>query len=297
MPFRCSAASLDRDEPLGATASTVRAFLLVENPGPWGVDALVDARMDERVRAHLLSAERVGVRALLVRRHRGSAPSPGTRVFAAYAHPARPWLEAAALATPGELLDLDLAALGAGRSPGGGLARVERPVFCVCTQGRHDACCAELGRPTVAALTAAHPEETWEVSHIGGDRFAANVLVLPTGLYYGRVPPAEAADLGRRHLEGRLSLDLLRGRSGFGFAVQAAELALRRRLGETRTDAVRLVSVSASDTETSARLQVDDAAYDVRVRRSREDRRSRLTCRAVRDNAVWSYDVVAITPV
>jgi hypothetical protein len=31
------------------------------------------------------------------------------------------------------------------------------------------------------------------------------------------------------------------------------------------------------------------------VRRSQEDRRSRLTCRAVRDNAVWTFDVVAIT--
>ncbi len=295
MPFRCSAASLDRDEPLDATASTVRAFLLVENPGPWGVDALRDARMDERMRAHLLSAERVGVRALLVRRHRGALASSGITVFAAYAHPERPWLEAATLAAPQALLDLDLAALGAGRSPGG-LARAERPVFGVCTQGRHDACCAELGRPTVAALAAAHPEETWEVSHIGGDRFAANVLVLPTGLYYGRVPPADAADLGRRHLEGRLSLDLLRGRSGFGFAVQAAELALRRRLAETRTDAVRLLSVSASGADTTAVLQVEDTAYDVRLRRSQEDRRSRLTCRAARDNAVWSYDVVAITP-
>jgi hypothetical protein len=168
-------------------------------------------------------------------------------------------------------------------------------VFCVCTQGRHDACCAELGRPTVAALAAAHPEETWEVSHIGGDRFAANVLVLPTGLYYGRVPPAGAAALARRHLQGRLSLDLLRGRSGFGFAVQAAELALRRRLDETRTDAVRLVSASTAGAETAAVLDVDGRAYDVRVRRSQEDRRTLLTCRAVRENAVWTYDVVAIT--
>jgi hypothetical protein len=36
--FRCSGASVLRDEPLAGTASTVRAFLLIENTGPWGVD-------------------------------------------------------------------------------------------------------------------------------------------------------------------------------------------------------------------------------------------------------------------
>jgi hypothetical protein len=293
MPFRCSAASLDREERLDATASTVRAFLLVENPGPWGVEALRDARMDERVRSFLLAAEGVGVRALLVRRHRGARSAAGTRVFAAYADPARPWLETTTLASPDAMTGLDLVALRRGRSVG--LPRTDRPVLAVCTQGRHDPCCAELGRPTVAALAAAYPDETWEVSHIGGDRFAANVLVLPTGLYYGRVLPGDAAHLASRHLEGRLRLDLLRGRSGFGFAVQAAELELRRRLDETRTDAVRLVSASTEGAETSVVLEVAGTAYDVRVRRSREDRPTRLTCRAVRENAVWTYDVVSVT--
>ena len=32
----------------------------------------------------------------------------------------------------------------------------------------------------------------WQSSHIGGDRFAGNVVFLPEGLYYGRVEPAEA---------------------------------------------------------------------------------------------------------
>src|SRR4029453_5830608 len=58
--------------------------------------------------------------------------------------------------------------------------------------GRHGACCAERGRPVAAALAQAHPEETWEVSHIGGDRFAGNLLVLPNGLYYGRLDPGPA---------------------------------------------------------------------------------------------------------
>src|SRR5690606_7696048 len=113
-----------------------------------------------------------------------------------------------------EVLDLDLAALGAGRSPG--LTRVDDSLFCVCTHGRHDACCAERGRPVAAALEAAHPEQTWEVSHIGGDRFAANMVVLPHGLYYGRLDAVSALGVAGTHLAGGLDLDHLRGRSGLG---------------------------------------------------------------------------------
>ena len=126
----------------------------IENAGPWGTEALRDARLDERVRDGLWArAAAAGVRVLLVRRHRGSPARTGTRVFAAWADAADPWLETGTLERAEQLLDLDLEALGRGRPTG--LARTEEPVFCVCTHGRHDACCAELGRPAAAAATMA----------------------------------------------------------------------------------------------------------------------------------------------
>ncbi len=294
MTYCCSAASLERDEPARGSASTVRAFLLVENSGPWGVDALRDARLPEEVKAGLRArAARSGVRVLLIRRHRGVGSGAGLRVFAAWAEAASPWLETTVLDRPEALLDLDLDALGRGRSPG--LTRTDRPVFCVCTHGRHDSCCAVLGRPTAMALTASHPEETWDVSHIGGDRFAANVLVLPEGLYYGRVSAAAAPSLAAGHLAGHLDLDLLRGRSGFGFAVQAAEIAVRRELGETRTNAVRLLQTSREGEEVTARLDVAGATYDVVVRCSRTAQEHLLTCRARRAEPAPTYDVLSLT--
>jgi hypothetical protein len=304
--FRCTAASLERGEPALGSASTVRAYLLVENSGPWGVDALRDARLPEQVKSGLhRRAAQAGVRVLLVRRHRGHPPpsrasygpsraSYGpSRVFAAYADPRNPWLETTTIAEPEVLLHLDLEALGRGDSPG--LTSATEPVFCVCTHGRHDACCAELGRPTAAALTASHPQHTWEVSHIGGDRFAANLLVLPDGLYYGRVSAAAAPALAARHLDGHLDLDLLRGRSGFPFAVQVAEVALRRQLAETRTDAVRLLSFSRSGEDSTATMQVDGTSYDVLVRREPGHEPHLLTCRASRPNPVPAYRVVGVS--
>ncbi|MDP9392751.1 MAG: hypothetical protein M3Q27_00150 [Actinomycetota bacterium] len=53
-------------------------------------------------------------------------------------------------------------------------------------------CCAVSGRPLAAALTAAYGDRVWECTHLGGDRFAGNVAVLPHGYLYGRVSPAAA---------------------------------------------------------------------------------------------------------
>jgi hypothetical protein len=290
--FRCAAASLAREEPLAGTASTVRAFLLVENAGPWGVDAMRDARMPPEVRDTLRErAHHARVRALLVRRHRGADKVLGTRVFAAYADPAAPWMETTTVQRPEELLDLDLEALGRGESPG--LTPTDQPVFAVCTHGRHDACCAERGRPTMRALARSRPVESWEVSHIGGDRFAANLLVLPDGLYYGRVEPEDAGPLAAGHLAGRLDLDRFRGRSGFPFPAQAAEIALRSQLDETAVDAVRLLGSSVDGALVRVLLATNGREYAVDVRVTAQPE-AQLTCRSLRARIAQRYDVVAV---
>ena len=291
--FRCAAASLLRDDPLPGTASTVRAFLLVEHTGAWGADALRDARLPDGLGPALTrAAAQARVRPLLIRRPDRRRHQDGLRVFAAWAHPSRPWLESTVVADPHTLLDLDLAALGAGRSPG--LTPYDGTLLCVCTHGRHDACCAERGRPVAAALARAHPEETWEVSHIGGDRFAGNALVLPDGLYYGRLDPVSALAVAEGHAAGELELDHLRGRSGYAMPVQAAELALRRQLGETRGDALRLVSRTAEDGVTVAVFEVASVEWEVTVRSELGADLVQLTCQASRDNPVPVHDVTGV---
>src|SRR5207249_4701681 len=86
------------------------------------------------------------------------------------------------------------------------------------------------------ALAASHGELVWESSHIGGDRFAGNLVCLPHGLYFGRVGPAEAAEVADAYLAGRIDLGHYRGRSCYDMLVQAAEDAVRRRWGLTGVD-------------------------------------------------------------
>jgi hypothetical protein len=290
-PFRCAAASLGLTEPLEGTASTVRAFVLVEMPGPWGVDAVRDSRMDPEVKQRLAELERRHrIRPLLIRRP-GRAAAGGTRVLAAYVHSDRPWTETVRLGHVRELLDLDLSGLGNGGSAG--LTRHDEPVFLVCTHGRHDACCAERGRPLAAAVTAAAPEHTWEVSHIGGDRFAANILVLPHGLYYGRLGPCDAAGFVASHLAGRLDVEHLRGRSSYPFSVQAAEIYLRRHTGENAVAPLPLEQHIRRGTETTAVFVVAGRRWQVRVHTDFDAPRQ-LTCRAPGPSTGFRHQMLSL---
>jgi hypothetical protein len=289
--FRCAVASEERGESMTGTASTVRSFLLVEHPGPWGVDALRDARMPEGIGPELrarTAATRTKV--LLIRRPAGASKSAeGIRVFAAYTHHAEPWLETTLLDDLTEVHDLDLEALAAGRSPG--LTPHAEPVLAVCTHGRHDTCCAERGRPMAAGLAELFPDETWEASHVGGDRFAGNLVVFPQGLYFGRLEPDTARGVARLLAAGELDLDHLRGRSGLATPLQAAEAALRRYVDERRVSAVRFLSREVRDNRTDAVFDVAGRRYAVAVTSSRGPDLEKLTCRALRQNPVMHHEV------
>ncbi len=292
--FRCSAASIDRGEDLGGTASTIRAFLLVENDRSWGVEALRDSRMDAAALAGLRSnASGTGVRVLMARKCGRRPVRSRLRVLAAYAHPERSWAEQVELDDPAALADLDLAALGQGRSLG--LAAHPDPIFAVCTHGRHDTCCAEQGRPVAQALTDVRADQTWECSHVGGDRYAANMVVLPYGLYYGRLDPESAVQVGTATDEGRLELAHLRGRSSYATSVQAAEIALRRELGEFGLTSLRLLGRTRSDQLTTTTWSVvgSDQQHQVQVRSTLGDQQL-LTCRAVQTNPIPHHEIVEI---
>ena len=280
-PYRCSAASLARVEPLVATASTVRGFLLVEYDGAWGREALRDSRLPPKVARRLIpDSHRLGVKTLLMRRHgRRTTADRSTRVFAVSADPEQPWTETAELGSVEEVLDLDLDALRRGASLG--LAPHPDPVFAVCTHGRHDTCCAELGRPLAATLSSRYPDQTWEVSHIGGDRFAGNVLVLPDGLYYGRVSTVDVADVADRHLAGLLSRPHFRGRSGFPLSAQAAEHHLREALDEDAVGAVRLHSRRRQGDTWEVDLRAHGGLWRVRLSGERQEP-VQLTCAVAR---------------
>ncbi|MGY2004034.1 sucrase ferredoxin [Blastococcus sp. SYSU DS1024] len=225
---RCSVQALERGDSGVATASPVSRWLLIEQPGPWGRQALLQSRFDPRV-ARLLAerAEREGVRVLLVRRPGDRLADSGRRWAYADSRLGREGLWWSVRSTDADLLTAPWD--GSVGEPASG------PAYLVCTHGGHDACCALRGRPLARALPAPGPTDVWECSHLGGDRFAANVLVLPHGFYYGQVP-GDGGLVVAAHDRGQVALPWLRGRAGLPAPVQAAQHYAREELGVLGVD-------------------------------------------------------------
>ena len=169
------------------------------------------------------------------------------------------------------------------------------PLFLVCTHGRHDPCCALRGRPLVEALDRARPGRAWETTHLGGDRFAANVLVLPSGVLYGRVPASAASELADCADDGRLLVAHQRGRIGLPPIVQAALVYAHETLSIDKVDAFALETLERVD-ENTANVCLSAPFGYVNVTILAETRSpAQLTCRGVRPAAAREYRGAAIT--
>jgi hypothetical protein len=181
-----------------------------------------------------------------------------------------------------------------GRSTG--LEPMAAPLFCVCTHGAHDQCCATRGRPVAAAMADQFPDETWEVSHIGGDRFAANVVCFPHGYYFGRVPAEGAPAVAAEYVAGRLRLAYLRGRACYPTVVQAADVFVRTELGLTAMDAVRVVERSTTADLSVVTFAVAGEGYaTVRLRTTRAVEPRRLTCDVGQASSPVEFSLVDVT--
>ncbi len=234
----CAAASQSRDEPMTATASRVQRWLLVEHRGAWGQPALPTGRIEPAVARSLARQARAAdARLLLIRRPAGAAQAAGRWVYAVDSRPGGERITTRHVVEDAELCTL-APPYGSVPVDGriGGWEPVDEPLYLVCTHGRHDRCCAIRGRPVALALAGRYPERTWECTHVGGDRFAANIVVLPEGFYLGRIEPAEAVHVVDDLAAGRLPARRMRGRSSLPLPVQAAQQFSREQTGRWGTD-------------------------------------------------------------
>ena len=237
-PLLCAQSSRDRDEPLTATASRVDRWLVVEHRGAWGPETFPSRRLGRALSTTLAHAANTArARLVLVRRPRVVPDGDGRWLYAVDSRPGRERVLARHVTDDAELAHLvapfDDAALEG--QVAGGWHQHDGPLYLVCTHGRHDRCCALRGRPVAQALGRVEPERTWECTHIGGDRFAANVVVLPDGLYLGRVEVDEVVDVVRGLEAGRLPAGRVRGRSSLSLPAQAAQQFAREDTGRWDT--------------------------------------------------------------
>lgn len=200
-----------------ATAPPASRWLLIEQEGPWPIGSM-GVFTKEVGRTLAQRAQSSDARISLIRRAgrhpRGHAPIRWAFADLRAGHEGIRWGladDAGEVAASPWLV-----------SPGEG-----EPVAIVCAHSRHDVCCALRGRPVVKTLAADWPEHVWECSHLGGDRFAATMVLLPHGLCYGRIDVDNAREVLQAYREGQVVPELLRGRCCLTRPEQAAQALLR----------------------------------------------------------------------
>jgi hypothetical protein len=291
----CATLSRALDEPLYGTASRVRGWVLLEQAGPWGPEAVTESRLDRDLgRALHRAATAAHLRLLLIRRPGRGASEPHT-CFVVHTSRRHRWLERRRVDDPAELLELDMAGVVAGERPGFG-EEVTEPVYLVCTNGRHDRCCATYGRPLALALQASHGDLIWESSHVGGDRFAGNLVCLPGGHYFGRVGPGDAERVVARHRQGTIDLDHYRGCCVDLPVVQAAEWFARRGTGLLGVGDLELLGRERLEPGVEAVRfgQPGGGVLRVLLRVTRTADPRPLTCHSVRTESPPGFDLLEL---
>lgn len=271
--WRCSIAAAERaDAPIG-TAVPAPRWMLVGHPGPWTDKAATTPPVLD-VRPPLVRAlDAVQARLQLIRPHGRVddfvAPWPVYLVDSTNGRVARhEWSEPADLVALAERFDeLCAAAPEVGADP----------VILVCCHGKKDPCCAVEGRLVARVLDDVLPGSVWETTHLGGDRFAGNVAILPEGSMYGRLDGTSAPDVVTAHLDGDVDLTRWRGRTIWDAPEQVGVHDVMAGEGVSLAQVEDVTAEPAGEGEWTVRVTAAGHTYERRVARSFSEPR-RLTC-------------------
>jgi hypothetical protein len=268
MPDRVYCSEHHPEEPMAGTADRVDVWVMLEYRPAWRAKALAGAALDPAIRRWLdaglaaLAAAGLKARPQLVRQP--EIDSDRVRLLVGVGER----LVEFSGQGYGFLQSVDLPAVA--RNPGAYPQSTE-PRYFVCTNGQRDVCCARFGLPTYAALRERVGDRAWQITHLGGHRFAANVLVLPQGVLYGRVAADSVPAFVAGVEAGELVFPLLRGRSCHPPLVQAAEVLIGRQR-------LTLESVDGDDDRATVRFAAADGPVEIAVARDSTPLRVLKSC-------------------
>lgn len=268
-------------EQLAGTAPQRKVWFIIEQPGAWGENALLDSALPPGFGQDLLETvtdPAIGI--AVARRPDIAAAERRTtrrrRLWLAHTAPGGIRMRAGSLDDIRDVLKWDWQAILRGELPAIG-RRSADPVLFICTNGKRDACCAIEARGIVDALRP-DPELTgqvYEISHLGGHRFAPTGLLLPWGINVGRLSIESTQAVLADAWNGRINPEVMRGRTALPAWAQSAEIAVRRANDVTTIDVLDVVilrqgrtlpAISIKDLQDSDIIQVrhsDGRAWNV----------------------------------
>lgn len=280
--FFCSEQSRAVTEKSYGTASVGAFWVLLEYPFGWGYHALDQSLLTDAVKSHLkgaVEAVRHG-RLLFIKRERSRLRR--ISLFVVRCREREPYIVRLELEDYEQLLRLDLPSITDTNIPEGGSLLRER-LFLVCTHGRRDKCCAKFGFPLFKSLGEGAGKSVWQSTHVGGDRFAANLVCFPEGLFYAHMTADAGKAIMNEYQEGRVVLQNYRGRACYSYPVQAAEYFIRSETGISGVDELRhLDHVRLEHESWRVRFlqKTEGIVHAVKVSRFLSDFENHVTCQA-----------------
>jgi len=259
-------------EPLAGTAPLRKVWFIIEQPGAWGREALVESDLPEGFGEQLLetiTSPEIGI-AVARRADVASSERRTTRrrrLWLAHTSVGGVRMRAGSLDDIRDVLKWDWNAILRGELPPIG-RRSADPVLFVCTNGKRDACCALHARKIVDELRP-DPELTgqiYEISHLGGHRFAPTALLLPAGIMYGRLDVESTRTVLSSAWSGQCLPESMRGRTSLPAYAQAAEIAVRMSEKILGSDALDVVAIRNGKTLPTAMVAQPADADVIEVR-------------------------------
>jgi hypothetical protein len=292
--FYCSELSRRADERTFGTASVGAVWILLEYPHGWGRHALEDSALPAEVKdffTETLARVRHS-RLLFIKTDRGRRDAH-MNLFVVRCRERSPFVVRFPLEKYEDVTAFDFGAVAAGAGLQGGVVTSE-PLYLVCTHGRRDKCCAKFGVSLYNSLRETAGEEVWQSSHVGGDRFAANLLCFPHGLFYAHVDDVAGRRIVGEYGEGRVVLDKFRGRACYSRHVQAAESFVRSEAGVVGVEALRFQS-SAREGVESWRVRLAESSagrvHEARVTSRLSEFRNFITCHSAEERRVPQFQL------
>ena len=290
--FFCSELSRRAGERSMGTASTGAVWFLLEYPHGWGRHAFEESALPAEVKQFFKdSMARIRhSRLLFIKTDRGRRDAR-MNLFVVRCRERSPFAVRLRLERYFDALKYDLAEIASGRDLQGGEV-CDGPLYLVCTHGRRDKCCAKFGVPLYNALREQAGDRVWQSSHVGGDRFAGNLVCFPHGLFYAHATPEAGRRIVDAYHAGRVLTEEFRGRACYSHYIQAAEAFVREATGVAGVEDMHFVSAHPEGADAwCVRFEerANQSVHEAYVVRRTSDFRNPITCHSAEPQTVTQF--------
>ncbi|HMJ46664.1 MAG TPA: sucrase ferredoxin [Ferruginibacter sp.] len=220
-PF-CSINSINRAEKIYGTATTAINYILIEYNRAWGKNPILESEIPETIKSFLFKEIENKVFSKIVLIKKSNNTSLNTiNLFAINNREVNPFINHIIIDNYWDILNINISELFSNSTV------INKSLYLVCTNGKKDKCCSKFGLPIYNQMSLIL-DNVWQCTHIGGDRFAPNVIHFPYSHFYGHLKLDTLHEFIQKTSENQIYIRSYRGRGCYNANAQIAEYYLRK---------------------------------------------------------------------